>query len=159
MEQVQPWAYVSPSSSTGKHHPEDENREYGQMFHIKKVVKLVNHLCRAFAIIGRRRDLLILAALIHDLAKFGLKENLGYTDPDHDVIMADVFKNTAAGEKTLTQNDINFVYPLLAGHMGPWGSNPDLFINNPFVRIIYIADYISSRKDVSVNIGPENKEK
>lgn len=141
-----------PSSSTGKYHPPDENCKGGRILHNKRVFRLTEYLCEAFGIIGVKKDLMLVAALIHDLYCRGTNNTpLPYTDPYHTSTIAKAVQNYADQYDTETYY-INFLALLVAGHAGPFSTNPDIIENNKYARLLYIADYIASRKDVEVKV-------
>ena len=76
--------WVVPSSSTGKHHPPDEDMAGGKVLHTKRVVYLANQLCRLEDINGIERYKLLAAMIVHDIFCQGTEDKLREkTDPNH----------------------------------------------------------------------------
>jgi len=115
--------------------------------------KLTEHLCEAFGIIGVKKDLMLVTALIHDLYCRGTNDiPLPYTDPHHTSTIAKAVQNYLNRYDT-EKYYINFLALLVAGHAGPFSTNPDIIKNNEYAKLLYIADYIASRKDVEMKVG------
>ena len=70
-----------PSSSSGAYHPVDELSGDGTVLHTKRVFALAYELSRGFDC-EHHRDEICAAALLHDMAKQGLKR-YGHTIKNH----------------------------------------------------------------------------
>jgi 23S rRNA maturation-related 3'-5' exoribonuclease YhaM len=67
--------FTIAASTTGKYHLPDENEYMGNVVHSKRVVKWVLLMARAYEITEQSDiDILIAAAILHDLGKAGFKE-------------------------------------------------------------------------------------
>jgi len=147
----------APASSTGKYHPEDERGEGGLVLHTKRTVKVVLHLCEAFGIVGVRKDLMIVAALLHDLYRYGTADTpKDHTDPRHSLTIAEGVQKFGKQHR-VPDYYINFLVLLLQSHMGLFGPNPEVVENNRFAALFYIADYIASREDIEVKVSNQPK--
>ena len=79
---------VAPKSfwerpASHNHHPEDERGEYGDIIHTIRVAKTADILCQIQNITGVSRDMVISAAVNHDLCRYGLNDDSDKTVPEH----------------------------------------------------------------------------
>jgi len=140
-----------PSSSSGKYHPADEIGEGGEYLHSRRVVRVADDLCRNFSVVGDRRDCILSASIQHDFCKNGYPNNLGYTVDGHGalwvLIMSQVMRSSAA----LYCEYVKLISRLICVHMGRWDF-PFIAENSDILAyIIKTADYIASRRYISVN--------
>ena len=150
--------FTIPASSTGKNHPPFSLGEGGLVRHTKCVVYMVNCLCESFNIDEYKRDMLIVAALAHDIKKQGdCADGLGYTVHEHPLLAARyVCEVYFASDITILNGVVSIIAEMISTHMGKWGADPK-FIGNkkplPFPqteceKILQAADYLSSRKEI-----------
>jgi HD superfamily phosphohydrolase YqeK len=142
--------FTVPASSSGKYHPNFARGEGGLVRHTKAVAYFVNELIRPeieFGTIDRRdADLLIVAAIAHDIKKQG--DGLeGHTVKEHPIMAANYVTRTYHEYewKTIDVTDLNLLCEVIKSHMGPW-QEP-----KPTSRrqlILFYADYIASRKEI-----------
>lgn len=156
-----PYFSEVPSSSTGKYHPEQSLGQGGLLRHTQAVVYMANELCRSEDITGEERDAVIAACLLHDIVKYGLLKGK-HTTQDHDYVGA-YFINAQA--KKMNLEDTPMLKEILGGiawHMGIWSKRfngqavkkyPDDFTR--VERIVHLADYIASRKELMFNFLEE----
>jgi hypothetical protein len=130
--------FTAPASSSGKYHPEFSNGEGGLVRHTKMVVQVVEELLFLKQYQSVNRDLVIVAAILHDGVKLGL--NGKGTDPMHPDLMAAVILNTEF-EMPWIQKKI--IAEMIRCHMGQWGKYKPIF---PGQKLLHMADYIASRK-------------
>ena len=141
--------FTIPASSSGKFHPPFSLGEGGLVRHTKCVVYMVNCLCESFNIDEYKRDMLIVAALAHDIKKQGdCTEGLGYTVHEHPLL--------AASEILIPHNVMKTIVNTIQSHMGKWGADPK-FIGDKkplpmpesdCAKILQAADYLASRKEI-----------
>lgn len=150
--------FTIPASSTGKNHPPFSLGEGGLVRHTKCVVYMVNCLCESFNIDEYKRDMLIVAALAHDIKKQGNTPNgLGYTVHEHPLLAARyVCEVYFASDITVLNGVVGIIADLISSHMGKWGSDPK-FIGDKkplpmpesdCAKILQAADYIASRREI-----------
>lgn len=161
LEVAPPYFEEVPSSSTGKYHPEQSLGHGGLLRHTQAVTYLGNELCRSEDITGDERDAIIASCLLHDIVKYGLLKGK-HTTQDHDYIGA-YFINAQA--KKMNLEDTPMFKEILGGvawHMGIWSKRfngqyikkyPEEF--SRVERIVHLADYISSRKELKFNFLEE----
>lgn len=150
--------FTIPASSTGKNHPKFSLGEGGLVRHTKCVVYMVKCLCESFVIDEYKRDMLIVAALAHDIKKQGDTPNgLGYTVHEHPLLAARyVCKVYAASDITILNGVVSIIADAISSHMGKWGADPKYIgdkdplpvPSNEFEKILQAADYIASRKEI-----------
>ena len=144
-----------PSSSSGLYHPIDELGADGTILHTKRVVAVAYELSRGLDC-ENNRDAVCAAAILHDLAKQGLISK-GHTVREHPQIMADliadIYKNSFKDK--LDRDQAIMIYYAVRYHYGPWSSGDakkPLERYTPEELTLYIADYISSKRFVHVEI-------
>jgi len=143
-----------PSSSSGKFHPLEELGPDGTLIHMKKVFALAYDLSIGLGC-DSHRDEVCAAALLHDLAKQG-KDKTGHTTSDHPQVMAsiaaDVYRQKFKGR--LSRDSANMICSAIFYHYGPW---TDQSVRKPLSKytpeelVVYIADYISSKRFVQID--------
>ena len=150
--------FTIPASSTGKNHPPFSLGEGGLVRHTKCVVYMVKCLCESFNIDVYKRDMLIVAALAHDIKKQGdCVEGVGHTVHEHPLLAARyVCEVYFAGDMTVLHGVVNIIADMISSHMGKWGADPK-FIGDktplpmPHTdceKILQAADYLASRKEI-----------
>lgn len=141
--------FVIPSSLTGKHHPSDENEKGGCVKHTKRVVKLSKELVDLYGIDFTESDILISSAILHDTLKCGLPPIDEYhTVRIHPYLPAWYY------EKYKEFKYYNDIMSLIGNHMGIF-SPFEISIKDRLKKvqeILIVADYISSKRYVSVEI-------
>lgn len=150
--------FTIPASSTGKNHPPFASGEGGLVRHTKCVVYMVKCLCESFNIDEYKRDMLIVAALAHDIKKQGdCAEGVGYTVHEHPLLAARyVCEVYFASDITVLNGVVSIIADMIASHMGKWGADPKYIGNKkplPFPqteceKILQAADYLASRKEI-----------
>lgn len=134
-----------PASATGKYHPPDENQPGGQIIHTKRAVYLADQLCRMDDIRGLDRDKVLAAMIVHNIFVRGLGDEPDEkTDPDHPL---HVRKETQHLRDSPYYSEI---MTLLEGHMGRWGPCQEVRPITRLARLVHIADYVSSRREVFI---------
>ena len=139
-----------PASSSGKYHPDFARGEGGLVRHTKAVAYFVNELIRPemeFGKIDRRdADLLVVAAIAHDIKKQGNGLE-GHTVREHPQLAADYVTQTYHDYewKTIDVRDLDFLCEVIRSHMGPW---QDPKPSSRVQLILFYADYIASRKEI-----------
>lgn len=152
--------FIIPASSTGKNHPPFSLGEGGLVRHTKCVVYMVKCLCESFVVDGYKRDMLIVAALAHDIKKQGdCTEGVGHTVHEHPRLAAQYVYQTYCmiSDDIYTFGGIvEIICNAISSHMGKWGAypkyigdkNPLPMPSNEFEKILQAADYIASRREI-----------
>ena len=147
LEKADDYFFEKPASSTGKYHPKFSNGEGGLVRHTKAVAFFLNELIRAElqakSIDRHTADLLILCAIAHDIKKYG--DGTGeYTVNNHAELGAK-FAGNLAYKAGLPKEDYEFIHKTILCHMGPWSEpKPETMTD----RMLFYADYVSSRKEI-----------
>ena len=149
------------ASSTGKYHPAYSLGEAGLMRHQIAVVRFLNFFLELeqynSKLSSRERDLIRLSGLIHDGRKSGSQEeyeNSKYTKFNHPLLMADVIRSFDG--QYLCHEEIEMVADTISRHMGQWNTDKKSNIelpkpNNKYARMVHVADYLASRKCISLD--------
>jgi len=139
-----------PASSTGKYHKEDENGVGGQIVHTLRVCAIVEHLVRMDNIGELNRDILISAAILHDICKYGMEGQSEHTLSEHPQLVKSLWeKNLLVLPKC--EYDRKIIDTILQ-HSGRWGGLP-LPIKTHSGRLLHIADFIASRHNIDVDLN------
>lgn len=150
--------FTIPASSTGRNHPPFSSGEGGLVRHTKCVVYMVECLCESFNIDEYKKDMLIVAALAHDIKKQGdCAEGVGHTVHEHPLLAARyVCEVYFASDIVILNGVVGIIADMISSHMGKWGAHPK-FIGDktplPFPqteceKILQAADYLASRKEI-----------
>lgn len=139
-----------PASSSGKYHPDFARGEGGLVRHTKAVVYFTNEFTRPSIELGKinryEADLLIIAALAHDIKKQG--DGVGkHTVSEHPQIAADYVDDmwNKYGQDLLTDGSMDYICDVIESHMGPW-SKPVPKTHQQL--LVFFADYTASRKEI-----------
>ena len=150
--------FTIPASSSGKFHPPFSLGEGGLVRHTKCVVYMINCLCESFNIDEYKKDMLIVAALAHDIKKQGdCAEGVGHTVHEHPLLAAQyVCEVYFASDIVILNGVVGIIADLISSHMGKWGADPK-FIGDKkplpmpesdCAKILQAADYLASRKEI-----------
>jgi hypothetical protein len=150
--------FTIPASSSGKNHPPFSLGEGGLVRHTKCVVYMVECLCESFNIDEYKKDMLIVAALAHDIKKQGdCAEGLGHTVHEHPLLAARYVQEVyVESDIVILDGVVGIIAEMISTHMGKWGANPKYIGNKkplPFPqteceKILQAADYLASRKEI-----------
>ena len=152
------------ASSTGKYHPKYALGVGGLVRHTKAAVRIAFELLND-PIIGdkytqREKDLMLLSLVLHDGLKYGNPKEK-YTRADHPLVASEYVKSRKE-ELSLIDEDIEFVYDVIASHMGPWNTHPytkEEILPRPKTRyqnFVHMCDYLASRKCILLEFDDEN---
>lgn len=152
--------FTIPASSSGKFHPLFSLGEGGLVRHTKCVVYMVKCLCESFDIAEYKRDMLIVAALAHDIKKQGDgAEGIGYTVHEHPRLAAQYVYQTYcmfSDDIDTLGGIIEIICNIISSHMGKWGADPKYIGDKTPLplpqsdceKILQAADYLASRKEI-----------
>lgn len=143
-----------PSSTSGKYHPVEELGPDGTILHTKKVFALAYELSRALDC-EIHRDEICAAALLHDMMKQG-HERAGHTVKEHPQLMAKLVANVYNNgfKDKLNTNSMMIIYKGVYYHYGPWTEQSvrkPITSYAPEELAVYLADYVSSKRFVSID--------
>lgn len=159
MDTIPAYWYLVPASSTGKYHPQYSLGDGGLARHTLAVVRLLNHMlsvdCIKTQYTSRERDLLRVAAIMHDSRKSGSQEEFEkskWTKFNHPILAADVIKSLSG----LKSEEIELIAHTIESHMGQFNTDkkePNIELPKPHDKyqiIIHVCDYLASRKDIEL---------
>ena len=135
------------ASSTGKYHPTYSLGEGGLARHSIAVAVIVNNILetKCYDFDDIHKDLLICAAIVHDIKKYG---NGGrYTVKDHPEIAAEYVME--CNEGNIDEQDAKFIADAIKTHMGQWGVDKP---STDAQKVLHIADYLASRKHIELKL-------
>lgn len=141
-----------PASSSGRYHSVDELSFDGCRIHSKRVFTLVYELSRGLGV-ESKRDLLLGAAIIHDLRKQGYTKT-GHTQKKHPQYAAELVDEVQDATMLLTDEEHKIIRNCVGYHYGPWSVSPWIKPITDYTMeelVVYIADYIGSKKCVKVD--------
>lgn len=150
-----------PASSTGKYHPAYSLGDGGLMRHQIAVVRFLNFFFELeqynSKLSSREMDLMRVAGLVHDGMKSGSQEQFSkskYTKFEHPVQMAEVIRSYDG--KYLSHDEIELIASAISKHMGQWCTDKKSSTvlpkpNDKFSRMLHVADYLSSRKCLTMD--------
>lgn len=146
------------ASSTGKYHPKYALGDGGLVRHTKAAVRIAHELLENKSVSGnfneREKDLMIMALIMHDGFKHGLKKST-YTVFDHPLVVANFIKDNK-DKLTLNDEDINFIAEVISSHMGEWNTNPysDVILpipKNRYQKFVHMCDFLASKKFINMD--------
>lgn len=148
------------ASSTGKYHPAYSLGEGGLMRHQIAVVRFLNYFFELEQynknFTERQMDLMRVAGLVHDGMKSGEQsdyERSKFTKFDHPIQMANKIRQYDG--KYLKHDEIEFIANCIESHMGQWNTQKRSSVvlpkpANDYQTFIHLADYLASRKDLTM---------
>lgn len=158
--------YSVPASSTLKYHPSYACVHAGLARHTVAVVRFLNHTFNIECMntwTSRERDILRIAAMMHDSRKSGSQEEFEtnkYTKFNHPLLAAAVVRGFSG--RYLSEDEIECIATTIESHMGAWNKdkNSDLTLPLPkdrFQKMLHWADYLASRKDIEMVFDSEEE--
>lgn len=146
--------FTEPASSSGKYHPLYALGDGGLMRHSIAVAIFIRHIldCDMFQdgenkFTEHEKSLLVCGAIVHDIKKYG-KVNSGHTVKEHPELAAEYIMESDYKKFGLTEEDAKFMASAVSAHMGQWGKTKP---QTNAQKILHIADYLASRKDLSLD--------
>lgn len=141
--------WTTPSSTTGKNHPPDEQAEGGRVLHVKRVARLCAAYAEAWTLSTQDRDCLIAAGILHDIVVRGTgDEPLPHTDKAHDTNASEHLRSLSA---VLPTGAWGAIFTACDGHMGRWGNRPHLIHKHgSLAHLLHMADLTASQSWVMV---------
>ena len=155
------------ASSTGKYHPSYALGELGLARHTCALVRFLNHMlsidCIKNDFSSRERDLMRVAGIMHDSMKSGTDEDYArskYTKFEHPILAANNIRKMSG----LPDDEIELIATTIESHMGQWNTDrrsktvlptPE----NKYQKLVHLADYLASRKDIEVLFDEEFQKK
>lgn len=143
--------FTAPASSTGKYHPVLSLGEGGLVRHTRLVEWFAMNIANAMMIEEHSKDMLIIAALAHDMKKHG-DGNTEYTVKEHPKLAAEFLDsvwNSMFHKEGIDYGDIQKIERLVECHIGQFGEKDGMPVPKTKLELIlHSADYLASRKDI-----------
>lgn len=137
-----------PSSSSGKFHPIDELSPDGTLIHTKKVFTMAYELVKGLDC-ENNRDIILTAALVHDLRKKGPGKGSTHTVKDHPAHAAKLIDEVQGATQLLTDGQYNMLRNCVGYHYGPWSEDPWKKPMEQYTKeemTLYISDFVVSKR-------------
>jgi len=137
-----------PSSSSGKFHPIDELSPDGTLIHTKKVFTMAYELVKGLDC-ENSRDIVLTAAIVHDLRKYGPTRGTGHTVKDHPAHAAKLVDEVQEATQLLTDEQYQMLRNCVGYHYGPWSEEPWKKSMDKYTReelALYISDFVVSKR-------------
>lgn len=153
IELLPDYFFKEPATSTGKYHPKYAQGEGGLLRHTKAAVRIGYELLQDLSIskkyTNHEKDLMLMALLLHDGFKKGVKEER-YTRFDHPLIASKIILDNAS-EVELSKEDAIFISDAIKTHMGDYTTDYSgkEVLEKPHTKyqnFVHMCDYLASRK-------------
>ena len=163
IELLPDYFFKEPAASTGKYHPSYAQCEGGLLRHTKAAVRIGYELLQDLSIgkkyTSHEKDLMLMALLLHDGFKKGLKEER-YTRFDHPLIASKVILDNAS-KVGLSSEDAKFISDAIKTHMGDYtvDYNGNEVLEKPHTKyqnFVHMCDFLASRKCLLVPFDEHN---
>lgn len=159
IDKIPDYFFLVAASSTGKYHPSYALNEGGLLRHTKSAIRMAYELFGIYKFEPRKKDLIIMALLLHDSVKKGEVEEK-YTRFDHPLLAAEFIKKYK-DELKLSKEDIEFVCDCIASHMGKFNTSDysDVILplpKTPEQKFVHMCDYLASRKVIHLDFDKNN---
>ena len=141
--------FEKPASSSGKYHPEYSLGDGGLARHSMAVAIILNDIletgCYKFS--DTERDLLICAAIVHDIKKYG-NGHTQHTVKNHPELACEYIKNEGVG--IVNEDLYDKVSELVETHMGQYGNKKP---KTTAQKLLHIADCLASRRYLNMDFN------
>jgi len=124
------------------HHPVDERGPWGNLLHTLRVVRLVKLISDCCDFGPSINDVLISAALLHDICRFGLDDSAASTVPEHPFLVRKLAESIQLPECKYS----DLIFSFVESHMGKWGEPPMHSLISPYTAL-HLADAISAHAE------------
>lgn len=167
IESIPEYFWHVGASSTGKYHPSYALGELGLARHTCALVRFLNHMlsidCIKNDFSSRERDLMRVAGIMHDSMKSGTDEDYArskYTKFEHPILAANNIRKMLG----LPDDEIELIATTIESHMGQWATDKRSKTvlptpENKYQKLVHLADYLASRKDIEVLFDEEFQKK
>ena len=155
--------FKEAASSTGKYHPKYALGEGGLLRHTKAAFRIGYELLQDLSIAKKytlkEHDLMLIALIMHDGFKRGLKEEK-YTRVDHPLIAANIILDNYM-KVGLSKEDANFIADAIKTHMGDYTKDYEgnEVLEKPktkYQNFVHMCDFLASRKCILIPFDLNN---
>lgn len=150
--------FTVPASSSGKYHPYFAREDGGLVKHTRCVVFYAECNAESFDFDPHLRDLVIIAALAHDIKKQGDNNYGKHTVWEHPELAYNFILETQKNNSDLiTVEDATIIANAILCHMGKWSHHPEFTRGKKaypmpvtlFDYALQSADYMASRTEIT----------
>ena len=152
--------WVENASSSGKYHPSYVMPPSGGglFIHSSAVFIFLNYALELEMwknkFTDRERDLLRIAAMVHDGCKHG-RETKGHPIHEHPLVIGE-FLSEFKSVNLIPSIEIDYISEAVSSHMGSWNTSKrsEIVLPTPQTlaqELIHFSDYLASRKDIEVH--------
>lgn len=150
--------FTVPASSSGKYHPYFAREEGGLVKHTRCVVFYAECNAESFDFDPHLKDLVIIAALAHDIKKQGDNNYGKHTVWEHPELAYNFILETQKNNPDLiTVEDATIIANAILCHMGKWSHHPEFTRGKKaypmpvtlFDYALQSADYMASRTELT----------
>lgn len=128
--------FTRPASRN--HHLPDERGESGNLLHSIRVIKIVLVIADACSVTEDVKNILVAAATLHDLRRYGPKDEFDYSCENHPLLVRKM-----AEEHSLSCDYYELIMRIVENHMGKWGK-PPFAPNVGLDEVLHLADCIEA---------------
>lgn len=159
IDKIPDYFFTIPASSTGKYHPLYATGDGGLVRHTKSAVRMAYELYGIYKFDNHKKDLMIMALVLHDSVKKGEIEEK-YTRFDHPLLACEFLKKYSQ-ELPLEKEDIEFICECISSHMGRFNTSEysDIILpipKTPEQKFVHMCDYLASRKVIDIHFDQDN---
>lgn len=147
-EEVPDYFFKIGASASGKFHPKFSQGEGGLIRHTKAVFWFADELIRSsyYYLEDVYKDYILVACLLHDIAKYGMKDEMDKSQySSHPENASEMIAN--AWETFFSEPAPFVLLNAVASHMGKWGKTKAL---TQIDRCVHLADYVASRNFIDI---------
>lgn len=153
--------FTVPASSSGKYHPYFAREEGGLVKHTRCVVFYAICNAESFDFTQNEKDLLIIAAIAHDINKQGIpnfERRKAHTVWEHPELASEyILKMQTKYPHLISIENAKQIANAVLCHMGKWAHHPEYVKNKKqypmpntlFENALQSADYIASRTELT----------
>lgn len=148
--------FIEPASSSGKYHPEFARVIGGLLLHTKAVVFFLKEILRSemYEIDKHHQELLIIAAIAHDIKKYGEEGKDTHTVNNHPELAAKYVEEVNKKSKILKKDELKYLQRAIITHMGIFGNEKPKTDDE---KLLHLADMLASRKEIDLEFSKEEK--
>ena len=155
-----PYVWEAPASSSGLYHPKISLGSGGLIRHTVAVTRFLNHIFGVTEIASkftsRERDLMRVAAIVHDSFKSGDQadyEKNSQTKFNHPLLVAEDIRKS----NMLPKDELELIAHIVEAHMGSFKTTNKYYPgvelpvpNDKYQIFVHLADYLASRRDIEM---------
>lgn len=159
IDKIPDYFFTIPAASTGKYHPAYAQGDGGLVRHTKAAIRMAYELFGIYKFEARKKDLIIMALLLHDSVKKGEEESK-YTLFDHPLVACEFIRKYQKNLK-ISKDEVDFVCECISSHMGKFNTSEysDVILpipKTPEQKFVHMCDYLASRKVIKIEFDSNN---